>query len=216
MADLVIIPHDYERLLYIERKRIIPICITAFDRHGRPIPSEWFSEGVAPVRTHLLNIARYTLGDPWYASELAEVTIHRLWEKHQRVVRPSPSRLVLKKAMWVAEEMKNGGWRQTKYPRRNLALDALDWKVRDNALVDPNKYADLFERRIVLDWFEHRLRIEGLPEIRRVFELLRHGHTWQEIGDDLGAPDFEPVKRRFYRWLKKTAAGFSATSPLAS
>src|SRR5215469_12877968 len=31
----------------------------------------------------------------------------------------------------------------------------------------------------------------------RVFELVRHGHTWQEIGEHIGAPDFELVKRRF-------------------
>src|SRR5215469_11927450 len=98
MARVVLIPQNYEELSLTQRKAIIPICIATFDRHGRAIPSEWFSEGVAPVRTHLVNVARYMLGDPWCVSELAEATVHRLWEKHQILVRPYPARLVLKTA----------------------------------------------------------------------------------------------------------------------
>ena len=72
------------------------------------------------VREHLVNIAHHTLGDPWRVSELAEVTVHRLWEKHCTGVHPWPARLVLKKAMWVAEEMKSRGWRQMRYPNLDL------------------------------------------------------------------------------------------------
>jgi len=205
MARVVVIPQNYEELSPTQRKAIIPICIAAFDRHGRPIPSEWFSKGVAPVRAQLVNIARYMLGDPWCVSELAEVTVHRLWEKHRTVVRPWPARLVLKKAMWVAEEMKHGGWRQTRHHKLDLSLDALDDKIRDKALVDPTNYAELFERQIVLDRFEDRLQIEGRTEIRAVYQLVRHGYTWQEVADHVGAADLECVKRRFYRWIKKTA-----------
>ena len=101
MASVVVLPQNYEELSPTERSAIVPICIAAFDRQGQPIPPEWFSKGVEPVREHLVNIARHILGDPWCVSELAEVTVHRLWEKHQIVVHPSPARLVLKTAMWV-------------------------------------------------------------------------------------------------------------------
>src|SRR5215469_5408997 len=126
MKTVVLIPENYERLSYVERNQVVPICITALDRYGRPILMEWFSKGVAPVRPQLVNIARRVLGDPWRVSELAEMTIHRLWERHRTVVTPSPARLVLKKAMWLAQELKNGGWRQMKYRNLNLPIDALD------------------------------------------------------------------------------------------
>jgi DNA-directed RNA polymerase specialized sigma24 family protein len=205
MARVVVLPQNYEELSPTERSAIVPICIAAFDRQGQPIPPEWFSKGVEPVREHLVNIARHILGDPWCVSELAEVTVHRLWEKHQIVVHPSPARLVLKTAMWVAEELKNGGSRQMRYQHLDLPLDALDLKIREKTLVDPTNYADLFERQILLDWVEDRLRIEGRTEIRTVYQLVRHGHTWQEIAERVGAADLESVKRRFYRCIKKAA-----------
>jgi hypothetical protein len=216
MAFLVVIPQNYEQLPHVERKEIIPICIAAFDQHGRPIPSEWFSKGVAPVRPHLVNIARYMLGDPWCVSELAEVTVHRLWEKHRTIVGPWPARLVLKKAMWVAEEMKNGDWRQVRYPKQNLALDAMDSKIRDKTLVDPTNYAELFERQIILNRLEDRLQIEGCTEIRTVYQLVRHGHTWQEVAEHVGAANYECVKRRFYRWIEKAANGHVGLLPSAA
>ena len=177
MTRVVVIPHDYEELPDAERNQIIPICIKAQDRRGQLIPREWFSEGVAPVREHLVNIARYTLGDPWCVSELAEITVHRLCEKHGTVVRPHPARLVLKKAVWISVEMKNGGWRQMRYHHLYFALDALDDKVRDQTLVDPNKYVELFERQILLDWFEDRLQSEGRNEIRTVYQLVQIGRA---------------------------------------
>jgi hypothetical protein len=188
MARVILIPQNYEQLPSIERKRIVPICISALDRQVRPIPTEWFSKGVAPVRVHLVNIARHKLSDPWCVSELAEVTVHRLCDRYHTVVRPSPTRLVFKKAMWVAKEMRNGGWRQMRSHNFNLALDTLDEKVRENTLVDLNKYPDIFERQIMLDWFEDRLRIEGRTEIRRVYRLVRCGNTWQEVAERVGAP----------------------------
>lgn len=205
MKSIVVIPQNYEELSYCEREQIIPICINAFDRHGRPIPPEWFSKGVAPVRERLVNIARRMLGDPWCVSELAEITVHRLWKKYRTVVRPYPARLVLKKALWISGEMKYGGWRQMRHQSLNVALDVLDEKVRAQTLVDPNKYAELFEREIMLDWFEDRLRLEGRTEIQAVYQLIRRGYTWREVAEHVGSANFECLKRRFYRWIKNAA-----------
>ena len=90
-----------------------------------------------------------------------------------------------------------------RYHNLDLPLDALDDQIRDKTLVDPTNYAELFERQILLDWFEDRLRIEGPTEIRIVYHLVRQGHTWQEVAEHVGAANFECVKRRFYRWIEK-------------
>jgi hypothetical protein len=42
--------------------------------------------------------------------------------------------------------------------------------------------------------------------MRRVFQLLRRGYSWQEVAEHIGEVRAEPVKRRFYRWVKKTAS----------
>src|SRR5215831_2945385 len=101
--------------------------------------------------------------------------------------------------------MKSGGWRQMRYHNLDLPLDALDDQIRDKTLVDPTNYADVFERQIILGCLEDRLQIEGCSEIRTVYQLVRDGYTWQEVAEHVGATDFERVKRRFNRWIKKAA-----------
>jgi hypothetical protein len=108
MGRLVVIPQNYEHLSSAQRKQIVPICIRAFDQHGQPIAAEWFFYGVAPVRQLLVSMAHYLLGDPWCASELAETAVHRLWAKHGSALGRYPARRVLKKAMWVGEELMAG------------------------------------------------------------------------------------------------------------
>jgi hypothetical protein len=205
MSPVVVIPQNYEELPYPQRKQIVPICISSLDRHGRPIASEWFFSGVAPVRKELVGLAHYALGDPWCASELAETTVHRLWSRHGSSVGRYPARRVLKKAMWIAEELKSGGWRKMKYPNLYLALESLDEKIRDQALADPNQYPERLEKQIMLDSIEDRLEDEGRREIRIVYQLIRRGYTWQEVADEVGAANAEIMKRRFYRWIKKAA-----------
>ena len=108
MAPVVVIPQNYEDLPPIQRKEIVPICIQACDRYGQEIAPEWFFEGVAPVQRQLVRIAQYALGDPWCVSELAETTVHRLWALYGGAVGRCPARRVLKKAMWLGEELKIG------------------------------------------------------------------------------------------------------------
>jgi hypothetical protein len=145
------------------------------------------------------------LGDPWRVSELAETTVHRLWARHGSEVGRYPARRVLVKAKWVAQELKNGDWRKTKYPKLYLALDALDEKIRDQTLADPNEYPKLFEQQIMLDSVEDRLNREGRSLIRTMFQLIRRGYSWQDVADRVGLPTGEIAKRRFYRWIKKSA-----------
>ncbi len=205
MAPVVVIPQNYDRLPEHEQKRIIPICIGALDRRGQPIAPAWFSDGVAPVRKHLVSLAHYALGDPWCVSELAESTVHRLWSRYGASVGRYPARRVLKKAMWMAEELKIGDWRRRKHPSLYLGLDALDEKIREQMLVDPDDQVQRLEQQIMLNSIDDRLKREGPAEMRRVFQLLRRGYSWQEVAEHIGEIRAEPVKRRFYRWVKKTA-----------
>lgn len=112
MELVAIIPQDYDDLPEPVRRRIIPICIATFDRLGKPINPEWFSQGVAPVRRHLVRIAHYWLGDPWCVSELAEETVHRLSKLYGSVIPSYPARRVLKKANRLAVEINVGDWRK--------------------------------------------------------------------------------------------------------
>jgi hypothetical protein len=206
MTSLVVIPQNYEDLPEEQREQIIPICMAARDRKGQLIEPRWFFEGVAPVRKHLVSLAHYALGDPWCVSELAEATVHRLWSRYGTSVGRCPWRRVLKKAIWMAEELRIGDWRKRKYPNLYLGLDGLDQKIREQMLVDPSTYVDLLEQQIMLDSIEERLEQQGRAEMRLVFQLLRRGYSWQEIAEHLGETGREPAKRRFYRWLKKAAS----------
>lgn len=203
MGRVVVIPQDFDDLPYAQRKLIIPICIAAFDIHGEPIAPEWFSSGVAPVRKQLVSIAQYLMGDPWCVSELVETTIHRLWAKYRSDIGLYPARRVLKKAMWVGEELMVGDWRRLKYPSLYLPLETLDGKIRDQMLADPNEYAELFGRQIMLDWVDDRLRHSGPVEMRLICQLIRSGYSWEEVAGEVGATGAEQLKRRFYRWRKR-------------
>jgi hypothetical protein len=204
MGLFVVIPQDYDQLPEPLRRQTVPICIAAFDRHGQAINPDWFSRGVAPVRRHLVNIARFTLGDPWCVSELTEATVHRLWERYGSALGCFPARRVLKKALSLGTEMNLGDWRRRKYPKMYVALDALDAKIRDHTLADPTRYAELFEQEIMLNAVEDRLEDEGRVEMRLVYQMFRRGYNWPDIAGEVGDAEPERVKRRFYRWMKKT------------
>jgi hypothetical protein len=202
MASVVVIPQNYEELSEAQRKRIIPICIRASDEDGCPIDYKWFSHGVAPVHAELVSMANHQLGDPWCASELAEAAVHRLWARYGSNLGRFPARRVLKKAMWISEELKYGDWHRIRY--LYLAIEELDMKIRDAMLPDPGEYPALFEQKIMLDSVEDRLELEGRTQIRAMFQLMRRGYRWHEIAERLGIRTGEIAKRRFYRWLRKS------------
>lgn len=198
----VVVPQGYFDLSDSKRARIIPICIAAYDRHGQLICPDWFFRGVEPVRRTLIRIARYFLGDPWCVSELAEETVHRLWERYGDALGDVPHRRVVKKAMRVSIDLSIGDWRRRKYPKLYCALELLDDKIRDQVLVDPRQNPVLFERQILLDSYEERLGREGRTELRRAFRLFRRGFAWDDIAAQIGVSSGEILKRRFYRWAR--------------
>ena len=202
MSSVVLIPQDYESLSYAEQEQTIPICIGTLDRRGQPIAAEWFVDGVAPARKQLIRTAYCVLGDAWCVSELAEVTVNRLWERYGNNVGFAPARRVLRKAIHVALELRAGDWRKLKYPKLYVALDALDEGIRDRMLSDPCEFAALFEQQVMLDSVDTRLEGQGLTEMQLVYRLLRRGYSWTEVAENVGNTNADTLKHRFYRWAK--------------
>jgi hypothetical protein len=199
---VVIIPFDYEQLPESERKTIVPICISSVDRHGNPIAAVWFEKGVVPVQEQLRGLARIRLGDVQRVSELAEITVHKLWERHGENAGIWPSRRVLVRAMWEARDLAAGNspWR-IKHTV-SLAMDSLERDLYNNGIADPKRYEEIYHQQLLLDLVERRIAQEHRQEIREVFKMLRQGYSWDEIGQRLGDRKPEAIKKRFWRWMR--------------
>jgi hypothetical protein len=186
MELVAVIPQDYDDLPEPLRRRIIPICIATFDRLGKPINPEWFSQGVV--------------------SELAEETVHRLSMLYGSVIPSYPARRVLKKANRLAVEINVGDWRKRKHPKLYVELDGMDAKVRDRALADPSQCPAVFEQQILLNSIEDRLGQEAQTGMQLIYQLLRRGFSWQDIAQTVGEASPDAVKHRFHRWARKAGA----------
>jgi hypothetical protein len=195
---VVIIPFDYEQLPESQRNTIIPICIASIDRHGNQIAPIWFEKGVAPVQEQLCSIARVRLGDVRRVSELAEITIHKLWERHGEEVGIWPWRRVLVRAMWEARDLAAGDSRWHINHTVPLALDSLEGDLHG-----PKRYEEIYQQQLLLDLVERRIEQDRCKEIREVFKMLRQGYTWEEVAQRLGQQKPEALKKRFWRWMKR-------------
>ena len=199
----VIIPFDYDQLSHDQQKAITPICIASMDRHGNPIARVWFEEGVAPVQDQLRGIARYKLGDVGRVSELAEVTVHRLWEQHGSDAGFLPWRRVLTRAVWEAREMAVGGSKWRMKHTVPVALTSLDQDCFGTSMTDPNRYEEIYERDLLVAMIERRIERDHREEIREVFKMLRLGYTWDEIATRLHVPNPVTLKKRFWRSMRR-------------
>ena len=200
---VVIIPFDYDQLPESQRKAIVPICIASTDRHGNPIARIWFEQGVVPVQNQLRSLARYKLGDVRRVSELAEITVHKLWERHGEDAGIMPWRRVLVRAVWEARDLASGGslWRiKHTVP---LALGSLEGDLYGNGLTDPKRYDKVYEQQLLLDLVEHRIEEDHREEIREIFRMLREGYTWEEVAQRLGERTPAALKKRFWRWIRR-------------
>ena len=198
----VIIPFDYEQLPDAQQKAIVPICIPSVDRYGNPIARIWFEEGVAPVQDQLRDLARHKLGDVRRVSELAEITVHKLWERHGEDAGACPSRRVLARAVWEARDLAAGGsqWRITHTVP--LALGSLEQDLYGNGLPDPTRYEEVYERELLIELVERRIEKDHREDIREMFRMLRQGFGRDEIATRLQDPKPEALKKRFWRWIR--------------
>ncbi len=197
-TGVVIIPFDYEKLSESQRNRIVPICIASADRHGNQIAAIWFEKGVAPVQEQLCSIARARLGDVRRVSELTEITIHKLWERHGEDAGIRPWRRVLVRAMWEARDLAAGDSRWHINHTVPLALDSLDGDLHGE-----KRSEDIYHQQLLLDLVERRIEQDRREEIREIFKMLRQGYTWEEVAQRLGEQKPEALKKRFWRWMKR-------------
>lgn len=198
-TGFVIIPFNYDQLPESQQRRmIVPICIASMDRHGSPIDPIWFERGVAPVQEQLRRLAQIRLGDIRRVSELAEITIHKLWARHGHDAGNWPWRRVLKRAVWVARDLASGAnWWQVDHTVP-LALDSLEGDLNG-----PNGCEEIYQQHLMLDLVERRIQQDRQPEIREVFKMLRQGYTWSEVAERINDKNPEALKRRFWRWMKQ-------------
>jgi hypothetical protein len=199
---VVIIPFDYEQLPDAQRRAIVPICIASVDRHGNSIAPIWF-EAVAKVQDQLRNLARYRLGDVRRVSELAEVTVHKLWERHGEDAGNLPRSRVLIRAVWEARDMAAG---QSQWLIRHtvpLALGSLERDLYGNGLTDPTHYDAVYERELLVQLVESRAERDHREKYRQIFTMLRQGYEWDEIAAELHDPKPEALKKRFWRWIRQ-------------
>lgn len=198
---VVIIPFNYEQLPEAQRKAIVPICIAAVDRHGNPIARVWFEQGVAPIQDHLRKIARTQLRDVRRVSELTEIVVHRLWERHGADAGTLPWRRVFIWAMWEAQKLAAGDW----YSRHTepLGLGSFQGDVQEDSVRDPTDYGKFYEQSLMIAVIERRIDEQQRDDLRQYLKMLRAGFTWEEIGDELGYETSETPRKRFKRWIKK-------------
>ena len=102
----------------------------------------WFEEGVAPVQDQLRGIARYRLGDVHRVSELAETTVHKLWEQHGENAGFLPWHRVLTRAEWEARHMAMGGSPWRKAHTVPLALGSLERRLYRKRMADGKSWEE--------------------------------------------------------------------------
>jgi hypothetical protein len=200
----VIIPFDYERLPDNKRSTIVPICIASVDRHGNAIARVWFEEGVVPIQDQLRGIARYRLGDVHRVSELAETTVHKLWEQHGENAGFLPWHRVLTRAEWEARHMVMGGSPWRKAHTVPLKLSSLERRLYRKRAAGAKKWEETYERDLLVDLVERQIRRENREDFREAFKMLREGYGWDEIAERVHDSNAEALKRRFWRWINRT------------
>ena len=198
----VIIPFDYDQLSDDQKKSIVPICIASVDRYGHPIARIWFEEGVAPIQNQLRGLARFKLGDVCRVSELAEVTVHKLWEQHGENAGFLPWHRVLTRAVWEARDLAAGGSRWRKNHTIPLELESLEEDFAGTSLTDSKNCEETYHRNLLIELIERRIEKGHRPEIREIFIMLRQGYTWDEIAARVDAPKPDALKKQFWRWMR--------------
>lgn len=201
VVGVVIIPFDYEDLPEERRKKVVPICIEARDRHGDVIDPVWFEQGVAPISTELTDLAQSVLGDKRMVSDIAQASVHKVWYRHRHNTGDKPYARIWRQALWEAKDQAAGGWRERRFRVVSRTLEEFDREFPERA-ADPRDYALLYHQRMLLQWVQASIREDGLEEMARIYELLKLGDTWPEISTKLGQ-SADALKHRFYRFRKK-------------
>lgn len=131
-------------------------------------------------------------------SELAEITVHKLWERHGEDAGICPWRRVLVRAHWEARDLAAGNSQWHVNHAVSVALDSLEGDL------DRSKnYGRIYEEHLLLDLVERRIEQDRQPEICEVFRMLREGYAWEEVVQRLGESKPAALKKRFWRWMRQ-------------
>ena len=205
VMGMVVIPFGWEALPQTCQDGIVPICIEDSDRYGNPIDPVWFESGVAPIHPRLLRIAQFHLGDVWRASELAEISLHKLWYRHGTDAGETPWRRVWRQALWDARDLAAGDWRFRKRRLVSKTLDELDRAISGSP-ANLGDAHEVYAQRITVERINTSLEEKGLEEIAEIHRLLLMGHTWSEVAGELGTGTEGSVKKKFQRSAKALRA----------
>jgi DNA-directed RNA polymerase specialized sigma24 family protein len=198
---VIIIPFDYEELPEDRRKKVVPICIEAHDRDGNVIDPVWFEQGVAPISQELTDLAQSVLGNKRMVSDIAQPSVHKVWNRHRHDTGKKPYARIWRQALWEAKDQAAGGWRERRFRVISRTLDEIDREFPERAK-DPRDYAALYHGRILLERVRKSVREEGLDLMARIYDSLELGDKWWEISAKVGIPE-DALKHRFYRFKKR-------------
>jgi hypothetical protein len=194
---VITIPFDYDPQKY--DASLIPIFVDDTDDNGERIYFGWI-EAVVPIQDKLRALSRRVLGDVWRVSELTEVSVHHLWGKYREEIGPNPSHRVYSTARRKAYCLEDPGSRL--HLGKNVALESLDEYRRDALIAEYVTSNGSIERDYDLGKLESRMRQLGTEQDLVVYQMVKSGYHWREIGDNV-QQNPNTLWRRFNRLLKR-------------
>jgi hypothetical protein len=197
--EKVVIPFNFEELAPAEQNEIVPICLSRQDREGKKIAWRWF-EATRDIQWPLRALAKRALDDVWRVSELADMSVQTVWTRYGTDFGRSPEMRIYAEAKWCAKDLRSGTHRERR--GKTVALEDLDFALRNRALVDPIEYEDRYMAGIDLAEWSKRLEIAGDLESKLILDHLRDGRNWDEVGDLTGR-SANSAQRRFWRQVSE-------------
>jgi DNA-directed RNA polymerase specialized sigma24 family protein len=192
-VGLITIPFDFET--NPQAQSVVPICIEETDRNGEAIEFGWF-EAVVPVADSLRSLARRMLRDVWLVSELAEGSVHALWNEHGSNLGRRPSGQILADAKWRARNMRNGG----RNARRGVEVELLESVLA--GLRSPDDVARTAEARDIEERLKRLFEERGVPHVSEIMDLWLQGDTWPEIAEQIGKGP-RTASKQLSRWFRR-------------
>jgi hypothetical protein len=198
---VITIPFDYNEKAV---GSVVPICIDEVDCDGALIDPRWFELGVVPVADRLRKLSERVLLDVWHVSEITEHAVHSVWRTHGRDLGNEPSRRILKRVHWYAEDLRAGGRRARRKADVELFASTVD------ALQDKFDLAADFEARETLDRLMKELERQGMHDVREMVTMMLRDADSSELIRRFGRSR-NTISQRFYRGMRRAAnaAGIS-------
>jgi DNA-directed RNA polymerase specialized sigma24 family protein len=206
---VVTIPFDYEEL--DDPNSVVPICIEDTDRQGRKIAPGWIT-AVVPVADGIRKLARWRLEDEWRASELAELSVHRVWCKHLDNLGLWPTGRIWRYAKWAVEDLRAGGRRarcglDEPLPEDETALAAMlrfaDPKALGRLLPHCDwDFAGEIERTELFYAISQQIELRGNVQAGEMLDMICHGMSREEISAALNKKP-NTVTQTIYRAIRR-------------